>query len=120
MDGSTNIFVKRGDIDCHISQIRHESRIHAEEGDIVLRLPDSAPLKIAIDANEIIPDVKFKLHGKLSAKDNHVHYFATIQPDQFSPTLVVIAENGRVILESQDWAASLGLKLPIDNITHLG
>ena len=27
---------------------------------------------------------------------------------QFSPTLVVIAENGNVILESQDWAASLG------------
>ena len=30
---------------------------------------------------------------------------------QFSPTLVVIAENGNVILESQDWAASLGFKI---------
>ena len=30
---------------------------------------------------------------------------------QFSPTLVVIASNGNVILESQDWAASLGFKI---------
>ncbi|TRY70715.1 hypothetical protein TCAL_16365 [Tigriopus californicus] len=36
-----------------------------------------------------------------------------IQPDKFSPSLLVIAENGDVIVDSQDWAASLGLKMPL-------
>ena len=40
-----------------------------------------------------------------------MRYSASIQPNVFSPALTVIAENGDVVLESQDWAASLGLKL---------
>ena len=39
------------------------------------------------------------------------HYSASIHPNVFSPALTIIAENGNVILESQDWAASLGLKM---------
>ena len=46
----------------------------------------------------------------------NVHFFfqnysASIHPNVFSPALTIIAENGNVILESQDWAASLGLKM---------
>ena len=44
--------------------------------------------------------------------DGYKHYAGTIHPEKFSPTLQVIAENGRVIVESQDWASSLGFKLP--------
>ena len=59
-------------------------------------------------------DVKFNKVGKLEKRSdvpNTMHYFASIQPNVFSPALTVIAENGNVILESQDWAASMGLKL---------
>ena len=38
IDGSTNIFVKKGDLEIHISQIKHESRILVEEGDITLKV----------------------------------------------------------------------------------
>ncbi len=120
VDGSTNIFVKKGDLDVHISQIKHESRIHVEEGNITLKMIDSHPIKITIDANQVIPDTKFSKHGTIEARKdspNTVHYSAAIQPNVFSPTLTVVAENGNVVLESQDWAASLGIKLPHPKIT---
>ncbi len=53
IDGSTSVFVKKGDVDIHISQIKHESRIHVEEGDINLKLIDTHPLKLTIDANQV-------------------------------------------------------------------
>ena len=58
--------------------------------------------------------MKFTKVGKLEKRrdvPNTMHYSASIQPNVFSPALTVIAENGEVILESQDWAASLGLKM---------
>ena len=57
---------------------------------------------------------KFAKHGKLESRNNlptTMHYSASIHPNVFSPALTIIAENGNVILESQDWAASLGLKM---------
>lgn len=120
IDGSTNIFVKKGDLEVHISRVKHESRIHVEDGDIVLKMSESFPVKITIDANRVIPDTKFAAHGKIETRPSGspaVHYSAAIQPNVFSPTLTVIAENGNVILESQDWAASLGFKVPSPEVT---
>jgi len=111
IDGSTNIFVKQGDVDAQVSKVSHESRIHVEEGDIRLRLNENYPLKIDVVANDVIPDAKFQGLGKVDKEESRVHYFAAIEPNKFSPTLVVVAENGNVILDSQDWASSLGLKL---------
>ena len=114
IDGSTNIFLKKGDLEIHVSQIKHESRILVEEGDISLKMIDTHPVKLTIDANQIILDTKFSKHGKLEQKQGQsstMHYSASIHPNVFSPALTVIAENGNVVLESQDWAASLGLKL---------
>eukprot|EP00093_Oithona_nana_P010922 10922.XXX_208276_209579_1 [CDS] Oithona nana genome sequencing. len=115
IDGSTNIFVKKGDLEIHVSQIKHESRILVEEGDVILKMIDTHPVKLSIDANQIILDTKFSKYGKLEQRQDQsstcMHYSASIHPNVFSPALTVIAENGNVIVESQDWAASLGLKL---------
>ena len=43
IDGSTNIFVKKGDLEIHVSQIKHESRILVEEGDVILKMIDTHP-----------------------------------------------------------------------------
>jgi hypothetical protein len=115
VDGSTNVFVKEGDVDIQVSRVSHESRIHVEEGDITVKLADNFPLKVCVTANEIILDTKFSQYGNIDDKkydDGYKHYAGTIQPEKFSPTLQIIAENGRVMVESQDWAASLGFKLP--------
>jgi len=114
IDGSTNVFVKKGDLEIHISKINHESRILVEEGDITVKMIDTHPLKLTVDANHIIPDTKFAKLGKLENRKGlptTMHYSASIHPNVFSPALTIIAENGNVILESQDWAASLGLKM---------
>jgi hypothetical protein len=115
IDGSTNVFVKKGDLEVHISQIKHESRILVEEGNITLKMIDTHPVKLSIDANRIIPDSNFSKHGKVEARKedsaDSMHYSASIQPNVFSPVLTVIAENGNVTLEAQDWAASLGIKM---------
>jgi len=115
VDGSTNVFVKEGDVDIQVSKVGHESRIHVEEGDITVKLTDTYPLKVCVTANEIILDTKFSQYGQIDEKkfdDGYKHYLGSIQPEKFSPTLQIMAENGRVIVESQDWAASLGFKLP--------
>jgi len=113
LDGSTNVFIKKGSLDIHMSQVTHESVIHVEEGDITLKMSDRYPLKVCITANEILVDSTFSKYGEVKLKeDNYAHYLGTIQPDQFSPTCQIMAENGKVSLESQDWAASLGFKLP--------
>ena len=38
LDGSTNVFIKKGSLDNHMSQVTHESVIHVEDGDINLKL----------------------------------------------------------------------------------
>jgi len=114
VDGSTNVFVKNGHLDIQVSKVKHESRLHVEEGDITLKMSDNFPLKVCVTASEIILDTKFSKYGSINPdkEDNYKHYFGTIQPEKFSPTLQVLAEKGKVVLESQDWAASLGFKLP--------
>ena len=43
--------------------------------------------------------------------DELKHFSGAIEPNKFSPSLVVVAENGTVEIEMQDWPASLGVKL---------
>ena len=102
-------------MNCQISRVRAESRIHVEDGDITVKITDNYPLKIDVEAVDIIPDVKFKEKGEIKEKENGGSrtFSCSLQPDKFSPNIHVIAENGNVILESQDWAASLGLKMPV-------
>ena len=69
--------------------------------------------QVCVTGKEVITDSKFATFGTVETKeDNYQHYLGTIQPDQFSPTCQVVAENGRVQVESQDWATSMGFKLP--------
>ena len=39
----------------------------------------------------MIPDAKFQGLGKVDKEESRVHYFAAIEPNKFSPTLVVVA-----------------------------
>lgn len=113
VDGCTNVFVKKGDVDIQVSHAKHESRIHVEEGDIQLKVSDTHPVKVCVTANDIVLDANFGKYGNIITKDDsYKYYFGTVQPDKFSPTIQVVAENGRVVIESQDWAASMGFKLP--------
>ena len=115
LDGCTNIFVKDGDVDAHLSRVSSESRIHAENGDIRLRIDEKHPIKIVIDADDVVPDAKFGKLGRVETTDGgdtrRKHFSCAIEPDKFSPTVVVIAENGSVVLECLDWASSLNLKV---------
>jgi hypothetical protein len=51
----------------------------------------------------------FKVEKKLDS--DHQHFFSAIEPNKFSPTLVVVADNGSVEIEMQDWATSFGVKI---------
>lgn len=113
LDGCTNVFMKKGDLDIQISHVGNESRIHAEEGDICLKLADNHPVKVCATGKEVLTDVNFAKFGTVETKeDEYQHYLGTIHPDQFSPTCQVVAENGQVKVEKQDWATSMGFKLP--------
>ena len=62
---------------------------------------------------EVETDQKFAQFGAVETKeDNYQHYLGTTMPDQFSPTCQVLAEKGKVMVESQDWATTMGFKLP--------
>lgn len=113
LDGSTSVFVKKGDLSLQVSRVKAESRVHAEEGNITLKMTDSAPIKLCITAEEIVTDETFSKYGKVELKpDNYYHYLGDIHPHEFSPTFQVITEKGKVVVESKSWADGLGLKLP--------
>jgi len=113
VDGSTNVFMKKGELDIQISHVVNESRLHVEEGDINLKIADNQPVKVCVTGTEVETDEQFAKFGNVETKeDNYQHYLGTIMPNQFSPTCQVVAERGRVVVESQDWATSMGFKLP--------
>eukprot|EP00090_Calanus_glacialis_P028598 TRINITY_DN45912_c0_g1_i1.p1 TRINITY_DN45912_c0_g1~~TRINITY_DN45912_c0_g1_i1.p1 ORF type:complete len:412 (+),score=148.51 TRINITY_DN45912_c0_g1_i1:38-1273(+) len=113
VDGCTNVFMKKGELDIQISHVGNESRLHVEEGDIKLKIADNQPVKVCVTGTEVETDQKFAQFGAVETKeDNYQHYLGTIMPDQFSPTCQVLAEKGKVMVESQDWATSMGFKLP--------
>ena len=58
----------QGEIDCQLSRVRTSSRIHIEEGDVHLRVSDTHPLKISIEANDVIPDANFKKLGQFEER----------------------------------------------------
>jgi len=113
VDGCTNVFMKKGELDIQISHVGNESRLHVEEGDINLKIAENQPLKVCVTGTEVKTDAKFAKFGSVETKeDNYQHYLGTIMPHQFSPTCQVVAEKGCVVVESQDWATSMGFKLP--------
>ena len=46
VDGCTNVFMKKGELDIQISHVGNESRLHVEEGDIKLKIADNQPVKV--------------------------------------------------------------------------
>jgi len=112
LDGTANIFMKKGNLDVQISHVGTESRIHVEEGDINLKMADNHPLKLCVTGTEVVTDDTFAKYGDIDTKeDDHKHYFGRVQPDQFSPLCQVLADSGKVTISAQGWAQSLGLKL---------
>jgi len=113
VDGCTNVFMKTGDLDIQISHVSNESRLHVEEGDINLKIADNQPVKVCVTGTVVETDEKIAQFGAVETKeDNYQHYLGTIMPDQFSPTCQVVAEKGKVLVACQDWATSMGFKLP--------
>lgn len=113
VDGSTNVFMKKGELDVQVSHVGNESRLHVEEGNINLKVADNQPVKVCVTGTEVEVDSKFAQFGTVETKeDNYQHYLGTIMPDQFSPTCQVVAEHGKVTVACQDWATSMGFKLP--------
>ena len=55
LDGSTQVFVKRGGIDLQVSRVRAQSRVELGQGDILLKLTDSHPLKVG-EVFQLVPD----------------------------------------------------------------
>ena len=112
LDGTANVFMKKGNLDVQISHVGSESRIHVEDGDISLKMADNHPLKLCVTGTEVVTDEKFAKYGEIETKeDDHKHYSGRIQPDQFSPLCQVLADSGKVNISAQGWAQSLGLKL---------
>ena len=46
VDGSTNVFMKKGELDVQVSHVGNESRLHVEEGNINLKVADNQPVKV--------------------------------------------------------------------------
>ena len=84
VDGTASVFVKKGNLDLQISNVKSESRFHVEEGDVILKLSDSQPLKVCVTGKQVSVDDKFSGYGDIETKeDNYQHYFGSIKPDQF-------------------------------------
>jgi len=112
VDGTTNVFVKKGELDMQISHVGNESRVHIEEGNVNLKMADNHPVKLCVTGKKIFTDETFSKYGDVVTKeDEYQHYFGTVQPDKFSPLCQVMADQGEVKISSQHWAQSLGLKL---------
>jgi len=115
VDGSTNVWLREGDLDIQVSHCMNESRVHVEEGNIRLKMADNHPVKVCATGLEVEVDTKFSDLGSVGVKEdcpNYQHYLGILMPDQFSPTCQVMADSGKVSVAAQSWAASFGLKLP--------
>ena len=112
IDGTTNVAMKKGDLDIQISQVRNESKVHVEEGNIDLKMAQNHPVKLCVTAKKVTTDDTFAKVGDMETKeDDYQHYFGTIHPEQFSPLCQVMADKGTVAVSAQNWAQSLGLKM---------
>ena len=114
VDGCTNIFINKGDLDIQISRLTNESKIVVNEGNVNLKLSDSNPMNVSIDAKEIVTDEKFCIQGKIDTieETSSMSFTTTAEPNLSSESLFVSSKNGKVSVELQDWATSIGFKLP--------
>ena len=113
VDGSTDIFINKGDLDIQISRITGTSKILVVEGNVTLKLSDSNPMNVIIDAKEITIDDKFGKQGVSDTnKENGLARFITSEEPYKSSESLTVCANGKVSVEIQDWATSIGFKLP--------
>merc|ERR1712027_307201 len=86
VDGSTNVYIKKGTLDMQVSHVSNESRVHIEEGDVDLKMADNHPVKLCVTGKELTVDETSAKYGEKETKeDEFQHYFGTVQPDKFSP-----------------------------------
>ena len=114
VDGSTQIFINKGDLDIQISRITKDSRIHVLEGNVNLKLSESCRIDSSITAKDVIIDSKLDKLGEVeqNTDKDSTRLASTSEPQMVHPKLVIIAKKGRVSIEVQDWATSIGFKLP--------
>ena len=88
-------------------------RIHVKEGDIILKMADSHPLKLCVKGYEVTTDETFAKYGKVinMPKAGLQNYVGYIQPSGLNPRCEVLADSGKVSISAQGWAQSLGFNI---------
>ena len=114
VDGSSNIFIEKGDLNIQISRITDTSSIRVNDGNINLKMSDSCHINLSIESKNITLDSKSSKLGEIKqdGATNISKFTTSAEPNLSSPELHVVAENGTVSVEMQSWAASLGFNLP--------
>ena len=103
MDGSLDARLGPGRHEIQISRLKDRSEIRVtDSGHVTLKIPDPCPFGLRIRAQSITLPTSLPPTRKL---DQHEEFTSGTD----SPCIDVDAPNGTVIVEHEDWFASLGL-----------
>jgi len=104
MDGSLDAVLGDGVHQIQISQLQGLSSIKLENGQLTLKIPEQCPFGIRIRAKSLtLPEVM----KEVATKHNDEYTVLEYNQEQ-SSTIDINAENSQVVVQFEDWLASLG------------
>jgi len=110
LDGTTEVKILKGNLDMGVSRVRTESKVEVLEGNIVLKLSPTHPLKLRVAAREMNVDSYFGQLGQVEEVEGGQELNAATAGVE-GPLLHVLAPSGKVEVRQQSWAESVGLNM---------
>ena len=114
MDGSLDALLGKGRHEIQISQLQENSSIRIANGSLTLKIPEKCPFGLRINALSI--ELPASMTGSNSRNDVKTSETAAGSLFEYKtdvedvPVIHIVGNNTTVVVENQDWLASLGLK----------
>lgn len=107
MDGSLDAQLGQGRHQIQISQLQGNSSVRIVHGSLTLKVPEDCPFGIRVTARSIVTPEKMRT-GRLITTDESCSFdYRTDDPN--NTVIEIEAKHSQVVIENEDWFASLQL-----------
>ena len=111
MDGSLDALLGNGRHEIQISQLQANSTIRIGNGSLTLKVPEKCPFGLRISALSIVLPASMTCNGNHVKSEGENSSCFEYQADaQDVPVIHIVGNKSCIVVENQDWFASLGLK----------
>lgn len=108
LDGSLKAEVAKGNVEVQVSRLEG-LHIAAQNGDVVVKVPDNMPARLELEGNELVLDKRLGIQVEYQAMKKQKRSLSGFLGAGKGPLIMIVSPSGTISLTIQDWLSSLQL-----------